>query len=179
MRQWFVAETVRGRQDEAALSVAPLGMEAYVPGIVRFRKRGHVIVEEEQPRFGNYIFVRFDRALDPWGDLLRGRGPVNSYFKRFLSDPNPDGFPIPVPVPERAIQAIMAYQPPKIGQIIVPVYVEGQQVMRDLGNGTKVECVFLEYVGKGRSRVKTWMFGKENTVTVSASDLEPVEAVAA
>lgn len=172
MKLWYVAETVRNRQDEAALSVAPLGMEAYVPAIVRVRKRGHHMVEEEEPRFGTYIFLRFDRMADPWPELIHGVSR-KKYFQRILS--NSDG--VPIPVPNRAMEAIMAWKPPRIGDPIPITYQPGQLIRWTVA-GKSQEGVFVGYKGK-RQYIRTWIMGAEHICEVRTSDLEPVEVRAA
>lgn len=169
-KQWFVADTVRNRQDEAALSVVALDLEAYIPAIERHRRIGHRTMPVDTPRFGTYIFVLFDRDADPWPDLLHQR-PFRQYFRRILS--TVDG--IPVPVPDRAMEAIRAYSPPAVASLEPVIYQPGQRVTCMVG-GLRKEAVFVEYCGN-RPMVRTWIFGAERVTEVCTAELEPLELV--
>lgn len=171
MKRWFVGETIRDRQDEAALSVTPLGMEAYVPAIIRVRRRGHQIVQEEVPRFGCYIFVRFDRGSDPWPELLRGHGPVNSHFRRFLCNSENT----PAPVPDRAMEAIMSWVPPSMDEVKKRIEFKAGDEVVWTEAGVRRSGYFVEYRGK-RQFIRAWIFGSERILEVSSAQLEPAEA---
>lgn len=170
-RQWFVAQSVRNREIAAAVSAVAHGFEAYLPIIQRYRRIGRQLVEMSVPRFGTYLFVRFDRVDDPWPNLCREHGPNRAYFTNVLC--NIDG--LPSPVPDKAMEAIRAYQPAIIAKPNEPiVYREGQRVTW-LKAGVRREAVFVEYFGGNRQKVRTWIFGSERIVEVTEAELEPLD----
>lgn len=172
MKQWFVAQAVRNREVAAALSVVRLGFQSYVPVIQRHRKIGRQLVEVSAPRFGTYIFVRFDREIDThWPDLWRKerRIPAQRYFERVLCDP--DGRPSPVP--DLAMDVIRAYQPPKTEEATPHIYRPGERVTCYIA-GVRREAVFVEYCGQ-RPFIRTWIFGADRVTEVSLAELEPLD----
>jgi len=168
-KNWFVAQAVRNREIAASMSVVQHGFEAYVPIIQRWKRIGRVPVEVSVPRFGTYIFVRFDREHDEWPVLLRER-TQKQYFTRVLC--NSDGRP--APVPDQAMQAIRDYVPEPIPQTTTPIiYKPGQRVTCTI-SGIRREAVFVEYCGK-RPFIRTWIFGAERVTEVSSAELEPLD----
>lgn len=166
--RWYVAQAVRNREMAAALSVAELGMNAYVPSIRRQCKRGRQIVEEAVSRFGVYVFVQFDRDSDPWGRLVNDHAKRRKYFERILC--NIDG--VPSAVPERAMDAIRDYSPPSEETLMPHVYRAGERVTCFIA-GVRREAVFVEYCGS-RPFIRTWIFGADRVTEVSSAELEPL-----
>lgn len=170
-RQWFVAQAVRNREIAASVAVVAYGFEAYLPVIQRYRRIGHKLIEVSAPRFGVYIFVRFDRDNDPWPNILRiGHGHFERDLRSILC--NADG--VPSPVPDKAMDAIRAYQPASIKQEEPIIYKTGQRVTW-LKAGIRREAVFVEYCGGTRPMVRTWIFGAERIAEVCEAELEPLE----
>lgn len=169
MKQWFVGETVRNREDEAALSVARYGLEAYVPFDRKYKRCGRRIMETQAPRFGVYIFLLFDRRTDPWPELIHGRSH-KEYFKRILSDADRN----PIPVPTRAIDVIRAYSPPPMEAPQPIVFKPGQPVLCTISPGVTVQAVFVAYRGE-TPMVEVWIFGRKSTVPVSHAQLETLD----
>ncbi len=170
MMHWHVAQTVRNREIPASLSVIRLGFEAYVPILHKRRKVGRKFAIVPSPRFGTYIFVRFDRDNSIWGDLCREDAGHRKYFERILCDCTGR----PALVPDIAMQAIRAYQPPIPQEIQMPHnYRPGERVICSIA-GMRREAVFVEYCGT-RPFIKTWIFGAERTTEVSTAELEPLE----
>ena len=167
--RWHVAQAVRNRELAAALSVTQWGMNAYVPSIKRQCKRGFQIVEEVVPRFGVYVFVQFDRDVDPWGKLVSDHVSRRRYFERVLC--NADG--VPSAVPARAMDAIRAYVPPSEEALMPHVYQPGEAVLCFVA-GIRMQAVFVGYQGNNRQFVRTWIFGRESIVEVSTAELEPL-----
>lgn len=168
-KQWFVCQAVHNREKVAALSVIQHGFEGYMPEIQRLRRVGRYQVETWEPRFGTYIFIRFDRDEDEWPKLLRQRG-CKKYFTRILV--NAEGRPSPVP--DAAIDAIRAYQPPIARPLTEPVvYRPGERVTCIIA-GVRREAVFVEYCGK-RPFIRTWIFGAERVTEVSSAEIEPLD----
>ena len=167
--RWFVGQAVRNREIAAAISVVQFGFEAYVPVAQRKRKIGRQLVEVSQPRFGTYIFVRFDREKDPWPEIVRHKPGQRDYFERVLCDV--DG--IPQAVPDMAMEAIRNYRPPIEETAVPTVYVPGQRVTCFVA-GVRREAVFVEYCGS-RPFIRTWIFGAERVTEVSTAELEPLD----
>lgn len=169
MKRWFVAQAVRNREIAASLSVVQYGFEAYLPVIQRQRKVGHQIVDVSAPRFGTYIFVRFDSWEDPWPRLVNEHFKQRKYFERVLC--NVDG--VPSPVPDRAMDAIRAYQPPMQETHMPHVYKPGERVTCFIA-GVRREAVFVEYCGQ-RPFIRTWIFGADRVTEVSSAEMEPLD----
>lgn len=169
--QWFVAQAVRNREIAAALSVVRLGFEAHVPIIRKQRKIGRILAEVDMPRFGTYIFVRFDAFLDDWGALWRKqrRIPERRYFERVLCNAAGD----PSPVPDAAMEAIRAYSPPKEETTMPHVYSPGERCSVYIA-GQRMEAAFVKYQGN-RQFVRTWILGAEHVTEVRAAELEPLD----
>lgn len=167
--QWFVAQAVRNREIAASLSVVRHGFEAYVPIIHKQRKIGRVLVDVDAPRFGTYIFVRFDRFQDPWPNLCREPPHWRRYFDRVLCDLNG----LPSPVPDIVMEAIRAYEPPRQEAKMPHVYTPGERVTCWIA-GVRKEAVFVGYQGH-RKFVRTWIFGSEHTAEVKEAELEPLD----
>lgn len=194
-RQWFVAEATRkglqrltdgeGLRDlpetkehragdlrlrvRAALCAACLGIEVYVPLKPYHRKiMGGETIKTVVPRYGQYIFLFFDRDEPNWGELVRDESHLR-YFNRILCDNG-----IPTPVPERAMNAIRKFRPkPEVEEAAPIVYQPGQTVAW-FHEGKMMRGVFVDYVGN-RSRIRTWIFGRETLTTISPSALEPLD----
>ncbi len=170
--RWHVAQAVRNREIAASLSVAGFKFEAYVPMINKRRKVGHMVVVVPTPRFGTYIFLRFDRELDNWGALCRKEHRIarERYFERVLCDA--DGRP--ASVPDLVMDAIRAYQPPTPQEPAMPhVYRTGERVSCIIA-GVRREAVFVEYCGT-RPFIRTWIFGADRVTEVSSAELEPLD----
>lgn len=166
---WFVAQAVSNRDIvPASLSVLRYGFEAYVPVIQRQKRIAGRIVDCAAPRFGTYIFVKFDRDLDPWPELCRGSDVRRAYFETVLCN----GQGRPSPVPDAAMEAIRAYRPPSEEAEMPHVYQPGEEVICFVA-GLRMQAVFVGYQGN-RQFVKTWIFGRESTVEVKAAELEPL-----
>lgn len=181
MKQWFVAEASRkglsiplrdrGKIDaqiSASLYAASLGFETFVPLRPHFRRIGGHLIETQASRYGAYIFVRFDRDSDPWGELSREPPHRTRYFSHLLCDNN-----IPTPVPERAMEAIRAYEPEPIVPALPIVYKTGQPVVVTKA-GVRLVGVFVGYQGN-RPKVDIWIFGRVTTTDCSNAELEPLD----
>lgn len=169
MKRWHVAQAVRNREIAASLSVVAYGLEAYVPVIQRQRKIGRKLLEVSAPRFGTYIFVRFDAWEDPWPRLVSEHIDRRKYFERVLCSAGG----MPLPVPDEAMEAIRNYQPPKQEEAEPYVYTPGERVTCYIA-GVRKEAVFLKYQGNRRF-VRTWLFGTEHVAEVREAELEPLD----
>lgn len=168
-KQWFVAQAVRNREKIAALSVIQHGFEGYMPEIQRLRRVGRYQVETWEPRFGVYVFARFDREEDDWPKLLHER-TQRRYFTRILLNADRK----PSPVPDGVMEAIRAYKPPIARPLTEPViYQPGERVTCIIA-GVRREAVFVAYQGK-RPFIRTWIFGAERVTEVSSAEIEPLD----
>ncbi len=183
MKNWFVCEATRKgltvpeggedteRQIIASVAAVAMGFEVHVPLMQRYRRgRDGKPVEITVPRFGAYLFVKFDRDVAGWQDLMTERTHFQ-YFRRVLS--NAEGRP--VPVPDRAMDAIRAYRPPSLTAPETARYEPGQRVSCIMA-GRRMDAVFVEYCGGNRPMIRTWIFGTERMLEVSSAQLEPAEA---
>ncbi len=169
MKSWFVAQAVRRREFDAALSVQQHGFNAYVPGVNRQHRRAGVLVNVEVPRFGCYVFVEFDPEVDHhWPDLCRELPFRRRYFERVLCFASGR----PKPVPTEAMDAIRAFQPYVETKVDPYVFKPGEAVLWTMA-GVSRQAVFLRYEGN-RQFVTTYVFGADRTTEVRNSDLEPM-----
>ncbi len=90
MQNWFVVVTRAQQEARAAIELANQNFHAFLP------------VMASKPMFPRYIFTRFDRDADPWGKIKSTRGCVDLLR---------DGY-MPAKVPDRIIEAIMAFKEP-------------------------------------------------------------------
>ena len=172
-RAWYVAQAVGGREVAASVAATALGFPSFLPLLPVYRRIGHRLVETSVPRFGVYLFLNFDREMDPWADLMRDNSthhPHPKYFRRILCDA--DG--IPVPVPEDAMDAVKAFKPPVQEIVARRRYQPGEKVICTIA-GVRREAVFVSYCGS-RPMVKTWIFGALRTTEVRAAELEPIDS---
>ena len=89
MIAWHVAFTRCQQEVRAALELTNQDFRVFLPILCA------------KPMFPRYLFVQFDREIDPWGKIKSTRGCV---------DLLKDGY-LPAIVPARIIEAIMAYAP--------------------------------------------------------------------
>ena len=165
---WNDADDDTRRQLRAAMFAASYGIEAYIPLQPAVRKIGHKSVEINVPRFGAYVFLRFDRDGDAWSAMLHPNAG-GSRFRRLIC--NSSGRPITVP--ERVIEAVRAYRPVPVTLPQDRRYQPGERVMLNL-KGIRKEAVFVEYCGN-RPKVRTWIFGVERIAEVATAEIEPIE----
>ncbi len=97
-------------------------------------------VLSSKPMFPRYIFVQFDRNIDPWGKIKSTRGCI---------DLLKDGF-LPAIVPTKAIEAIMAYREPQETPAGETQFAPGQTVRITDGVLAGLEGLFQADV-KGRT----------------------------
>jgi transcriptional antiterminator RfaH len=92
MGDWFVVNTHPHQEGRAELNLRRQGYEARLPRLLRSRRHARRLDMTSVPLFPGYIFVRLDRATQPWR-------AINSTFgiRRILCDgerplPVEDGF---------------------------------------------------------------------------------------
>jgi hypothetical protein len=169
MKEWFVAQAVRNREIAAAVGVTQFGFEAYVPMMPVKRRRGRKLVEESAPRFGLYIFVRFDPDTDDWGVLTRREGH-HTGIARLLKNAGGE----PQPVPDAVIDAIRAFTAADAAPQTGPMtYRPGQRVICTKA-GVRMSAVFVGYCGN-RQMIRMWLFGAERVSEVTEAELEPAD----
>lgn len=168
-QRWYVAQAIRNKELAAAMSVTQHGFSAYVPILQRTRRIGRQITREGVPRFGVYVFVRFHRDLDDWGVLFRGLRE-RAYFRSVLCDVNNH----PIPVPDKAMEAIRAFDPPIIPAAEPHRFQRGEACTITKA-GIRRAAVFLRYQGD-RQFVETHIFGSSKEVEIVDHTLvEPLD----
>lgn len=168
MNHWHLIQAQHHRQERAALAIASLGFQAYVPKLQVRRQVARRVVEVEQPRFGVYIFASFDRDVPGWQELQHAIGKEAGIVRVFC-----DAAGCPIIVPERAMLAVQAFRPRPIEVKPAHVYQPGEPVLCTIA-GVRREAVFVEYCGS-RPFVRMWIFGSDRVTEVSNAELEPLD----
>ncbi len=141
MIAWHCAVTKPQQEHIAAIHLTNQAFHTYLP------------VLDAKPMFPRYIFVEFDREKDPWGSIRSTRG---------CCDLLKDGY-LPAIVPQKAIEAIMAFKPtqePTGGQT---QFSAGQRVRIVDGPGQGLEGLF-QGDAKGRTACLLEICGRKVTV---------------
>lgn len=141
MIAWHCAVTKPQQEHIAAVHLANQQFHTYLP------------VLDAKPMFPRYIFVEFDRDRDPWGVIRSTRG---------CCDLLKDGF-IPAIVPQKAIEAIMAFKPPEIIPGELGQFTPGQRVRIMDGVLNGLEGLF-QGDAKGRTACLLEICGRKVTV---------------
>lgn len=94
MKSWFVVQTKRYAETQAAFSIAAAGFETLTPTITTLNKKRDKIVA---PMFPSYIFARFDLTGEYWFPIAYCRG-----VKKIMGDPQGK----PLPLREEVVQFV-------------------------------------------------------------------------
>ncbi len=128
MLSWHCCMTKSQQEARAAVELTNQDFRVFLP------------VLSSKPMFPRYIFVQFDRNIDPWGKIKSTRGCI---------DLLKDGF-LPAIVPTKAIEAIMAYREPREMPAGETQFAPGQTVRITDGVLAGLEGLFQADV-KGRT----------------------------
>jgi hypothetical protein len=165
-QRWYVLQIERHSAKPVEGFLDALEFPSLFPMLIRRRHIKGRMVEDEIPRFGPYILVRFDAACDPWGHLLHSKGKRVGIIAVLLN-----GQMQPSPVPDEAVWAIRNYQPEPLMAPSAYRYTAGEPCIVTLA-GQRREGIFVGYCGS-RPRVRIWIFGAERVAEVAACELEP------
>lgn len=86
---WHCVVSRPQQEARAAVELANQGFRVFLP------------ILDQKPMFPRYLFSQFDSEKDPWGAIKSTRGCVDLLKNGFT----------PASVPDRVIEAIMAYRP--------------------------------------------------------------------
>jgi hypothetical protein len=167
---WYTLQIERGHGDTAAQFIRELRFEPYIPVLRARRMLRGKLVEAEVPRFGPYIFARFNAGADRWGHLIHANGK-RAGIMRVMCSTTGEGDVFPIPVPDSVVDKIRAYEPAAIKTNEPYRYQAGQACFVTVG-GVRLQAVFMAYCGT-RPMVRTWIFGRPSVVEVKAADIEP------
>ena len=146
MRHWFCTVTKPHQETRAAVELAKQDFRAYLP------------VLHAKPMFPRYLFVEFDRDVDNWGLIRSTRGCCDLLKTGFL----------PTIVPQAAMDAIMAYEPPIEPQR--PSFTDKQPVKIMRGPLEGFEGLF-QGCDKDRVKVLLNILGGKRVVQIPFSDI--------
>jgi len=125
------------------------GYETFVPRERRIKLRAGRKVEVVTPLFGSYVFVRFDRAIDSWGEInfLDGVHQILSNLQ------------IPIRIPERMIETFQAAEQAGVFDYRKPraIFSTGDSV--EIMHGPFAGLVAKVRCASPRKRVKLLMDG--------------------
>lgn len=165
--RWYVIQIKRAHDRSAAAEVVARGYPTYLAMTTKRRHHNHRIETVLVPRFHPYLFARFDIQRDAWPDLMHDDAGKRAGIVKVLADI--DGKP--VPVPDRAMEAIWKYIPRPDVARLPQVYTSGEPVKVYQG-GVPIHAVFVGYE-RGRAMVRLWIFGRETLSVVETGTLEP------
>lgn len=137
MIAWYCVVSRPQQEARAASELTNQGFTTFLPTL------------EAKPMFPRYLFAAFDRDRDNWGIIKSTRGCVDLLKSNF----------IPMPVPNYAMDLIMAYKPHQEPQEGATAFSHGQSVeihtgpLKGLhglfvGNSKARTMAFLEIMGK-------------------------------
>ncbi len=121
MIAWHCCHTRPQQETRAAIELTNQDFRVFLP------------VLASKPMFPRYLFIQFDRQIDPWGVIKNTRGCSGLLL---------DGF-MPAIVPDRAIEAIMAYREPEKPQDGQTEFTPGQPVRIVSGPCAGIEGLFV------------------------------------
>lgn len=164
-KRWFVVRTKWGKEAQAGVEIAKLGIPVLIPMAYKMRKEGKWMVPEpDGPLFPRYIFAAFNRkdGASRWPEIYKARGVI-----RILSDKQNN----PIPVKYQIIRAIRRrYEKPK-KSAFEGKFKNGQRVKALAGPFTGLEGI-TEASAKDRVRVLLSIFSREIPVEFEDKDLE-------
>jgi hypothetical protein len=167
MKRWYAITARRNCEAKASAEVVRHGFEAFVPVMQRPKRTGLKFELATVPRYAPYLFGRFDVRADPWGSLLHDGSARQRPIVKILSDAQGN----PSPVPDEAMAAMRAYEPP-VEEIAAPrVFAKGQSLTVYLAPGVPMPGIFVGYE-HGKPCVRVWIFGREQTTPVSLDAIE-------
>lgn len=144
---WYVIRTQSGQEFRASSELLNQGFQTYIPTI------------KSKPLFSRYIFIEFDRDIDPWGKIRSTRGCVDVLRSGIL----------PQPVPQKAMEAIMAFEDiPEPND--EPIFVIGQPVVITTGILRGYSGLFT---GTAKNRTEALLEVMGNKLFISLKDIEP------
>lgn len=148
MLAWHVAHTRPQQEIRAAIELTKQDFHVFAP------------ILETKPMFPRYIFVQFDRDIDPWGKIKSTRGCIDVLKNGYR----------PVRVHEGIIDAIMAYKPTEAPTQADPVFQLSQKVRITHGLLQGYEGLFE---GTDKQRVQAFLNILGNKVSVPVKDIAP------
>ena len=99
--RWYVAMTEPNAERLAKKHLSTLAFPALLPECRQAQRRGRAVQYRTGPLFPGYIFVRFDRAVAPWGAICQLPGILRSVGVLRIDNK-------PLPVPDAVIADIEA-----------------------------------------------------------------------
>jgi transcriptional antiterminator RfaH len=141
MINWFVVQTHSRQEARAAVELARQDFQTYLP------------ILDSKPMFPRYLFVRFNRETDNWGVIRSTRGCI---------DLLKDGF-MPAKVPDKAMDAIMAYRPPQEPTQTQTEFAKGDPVRIEGGVLDGMGGLFQQDM-KGRTQALLEIMGRKVVV---------------
>ena len=163
-QQWYVAETLSGKEALGLLHIRRQKFVAYCPSIRKWIRRGRKQFQADRPLFPGYIFVRFDPLLAPWHSL---NGTIG--VKRLV------GFHdrAPRPMPEDAMR-LLFQRCSSLGLISTQASYSPGQETRLVSSAFADQIATIESVdSQGRVRILLEILGSTRSVRVNRSTIVP------
>ena len=167
--RWYVIQYDHGRELSVLRSLTEYGFETYLPLVLTMvrskpssalsakqRVPQPTMIPVRRPAFPGYLFVRFDAASDPWGDITR-TACVRRMFQRGDT---------PTPIPHGVIERLIDGQTDRLMlRSVDPLLEVGAQCAVSAGPFTDHQGVCL-YSDQARVRLLLNLFGRMTEVDV-------------
>jgi transcription antitermination factor NusG len=164
--QWFAVWT-RSRQEKSAASVLEmLGVPHFLPMKSEVRQWSDRKQNVTVPLFSGYLFVRINPVRDGRLQVLKTPGIAG-----FVG--NQTG---PLPVPDQQIEDIRVVIEKRVSCVVLPLLDEGDLVRVMRGPLAGVEGRLVRSNSSTRLSISIEMIHKSLLVSVSRSEVEPVES---
>lgn len=132
MIAWYCVVSRPQQEARASVELTNQGFTTFLP------------ILNDKPMFPRYLFAAFDRDRDNWGIIKSTRGCVDLLKSNF----------IPTPVPNYAMDIIMAYKPPQELQDGATAFYRGQSVEIHTGPLQGLHGLF---VSNSKARTMTFL----------------------
>jgi len=159
---WFVIHTKPRQENIAEFHLTNQQFEVFLPRhAVRKRKQGQ-IVQEVQPYFPRYLFVRFDVDRDDWGPIRSTRGVIS--LVRFNGRPRS--------VPASLISTLRENENSQgLQEASKPRWKSGDEVEIEAGPFAGYRCLFEAVRSNERVAVLLNIIGKQTRAVLDEQDL--------
>jgi transcription antitermination factor NusG len=162
---WFVAATLPRAELQSRRNLEQQKFTCFLPRFRKTRRHARRVDHLLAPLFPGYIFVHFDRNLDPWHSINGTYG-----VRRLVGS----SLGMPQPMPDAAMQALLARCDGDIIFSQIPTLKAGQHVRVSAGPFVEQLATVERLDDKGRVHVLLHLLGAFQSVRVSASDLGPI-----
>jgi transcriptional antiterminator RfaH len=155
-RRWYVIQCKRREEFRALEHLERQEFSCYLPTLAVVKRRNGRKLDEREPLFPGYVFVRLDDASDNWRPIRSTRGVIQ--IVQFSEHP--------LPVQDEIVEIIrqrLAGNPPRI-----PYLRSGERVVITEGGFANLEAIFVADDGDKRVMLLMNILGSEQTLSFLA-----------